>query len=313
MSVYTIVSEDQVSAWLKNYAIGHLKKLEGISSGIENTNYFLTTTHGEYVLTLFEKLSLDQLPYYIKLMSHLSHRGIPCPLPMERTDGECLGLLNDKPACIVTKLSGKATVIPTAQHCAEVGTMLAKMHLAAADYPLQIKNCFDLPWCKIFGAQVAPLLPKDEAALLENELAFQSSRDNLSLPRGVIHGDLFRDNVLFEDSRISGLIDFYFSCNESLIFDIAITVNDWCGKSDATLDETLAYSLVSAYNKVRPLTDNEKRAWTFILRAAAFRSWLGRLGYVYFPQPGEITHTKDDGYFRQLLEHYKCHSSQLYI
>lgn len=313
MSVYTSVSEDQASAWLKNYTLGYLDKLEGISSGIENTNFFLTTSHGKYVLTLFEKLSLEQLPYYIKLMSHLAHRGIPCPLPMERTDGECLSILNGKPACIVTRLSGKAVTTPSVHHCEEVGTMLAKIHLAAANYSIRMENWRGLAWWKNFGAQVTPLLSAEDATVLENELVFQSNQDHSSLPQGVIHGDLFRDNVLFQDNRIGGLIDFYFSCNESLIFDIAVTVNDWCGKADATLDETLTHSFVSAYNKVRPLTDDEKRSWTAMLRAAAFRSWLGRLGYTYFPQPGEITHTKDHGHFKRLLEHYAHHPYQLSV
>jgi homoserine kinase type II len=304
MSVFTPVTEDQARAWLKNYTLGHLIKLEGIAAGIENTNFFLTTTHGEYVLTLFEKLSLDELPYYVQLMAHLAHRGIPCPLPIERIDGEYLSLLNGKPACIVTKLAGRPIQTPSSVHCMEVGEMLAEMHLAGGNYKQRMENWRGLKWWKTFVLQVAPLLPQDEANLIRSELNFQEKQDYSSLPQGVIHGDLFRDNVLFVGDRIGGVIDFYFACNETFLFDLAVTVNDWCVRADATLDTVLAESLSSAYHSVRPLSDIEQRAWPAILRAAAFRSWLGRLGYTYFPQPGEITHTKDHGHFRRLLEHH---------
>ncbi|HVK54359.1 MAG TPA: homoserine kinase [Burkholderiales bacterium] len=304
MSVFTPVTEDQAHAWLKNYTLGHLTKLEGITSGIENSNFFLSTNHGEYVLTLFEKLSLEELPFYIDLMSHLAHRGIPCPLPIERIDGRRLDLLNDKPALIVTKLTGKAIQSPSTAHCAEVGEMLAEMHLAGASYPQRMENWRGLRWWKTFVSEVTPLLPEVEANFIKAELAFQEAQDFSPLPQGVIHGDLFRDNVLFVGDRIGGVIDFYFACNETLLFDLAVTLNDWCVRPDATVDVALANSLIDAYHSVRPLTDAERHAWPAILRAAAFRSWLGRLGYTYFPQPGEITHTKDHGHFQRLLEYH---------
>jgi homoserine kinase type II len=304
MSVFTPVTEDQASAWLKNYTLGHLIKLQGIAAGIENSNFFLTTTHGEYVLTLFEKLSMDALPYYAQLMAHLAQRGIPCPLPIERIDGQYLSMLNGKPACIVTKLAGRPVETPSLAECTEVGEMLAEMHLAANSYQQRMENWRGLKWWKSFIPQVASLLPKDEAEFVTTELAFQEKQDYSALPQGVIHGDLFRDNVLFIKDRIGGVIDFYFACNEALLFDLAVTVNDWCVSSNAVVNEAAAKNLVEAYHSVRPLSLIEQETWPAILRAAAFRSWLGRLGYTYFPQSGEITHTKDHGHFRRLLQRH---------
>lgn len=311
MSVFTPVNESQARIWLKNYTIGELTRLQGIAAGIENTNYFLSTTHGEYVLTLFEKLAPDALPYYLHLMAHLAHHGFPCPLPMEKIDGEYLGLLNGKPACIVTRLAGRPIDTPTPAHCAKVGEMLANMHLAGNQYPRHMDNWRGLAWWRRFVPQVMPLLPGNEAELIAAELAFQVRQDYTCLPQGVIHGDLFRDNVLFIDGRIGGVIDFYFACNEALLFDLAIAVNDWCVGKDVRVDAALADNLISAYQAVRGLVDAEQKAWPAMLRAAAFRSWLGRLGYSYFPQPGEMTHTKSHEHFRRLLEYHISHARDL--
>ncbi|MBA2690335.1 MAG: homoserine kinase [Burkholderiales bacterium] len=313
MSVFTPVTESQARLWLKNYTIGQLTGLQGIAAGIENTNYFLTTTHGEYVLTLFEKLSFDELPYYLHLMAHLAHHGIPCPLPMEKRDGEYLSLLNGKPACIVTRLAGRPLEAPSPAHCAQVGEMLANMHLAGTNYQRTMENWRGLKWWQEFVPKVAPLLPDDEACLIASELAFQVAQDYACLPHGVIHGDFFRDNVLFVDGRIGGVIDFYFACNEALLFDLAIAVNDWCAGQDARLESRLADSLIAAYHDIRSLSDAERDKWPAMLRAAAFRSWLGRLGYSYFPQPGELTHTKNDGHFRRLLEYHRNNAVTLKI
>ena len=313
MSVFTAVSADQASAWLKHYTIGHLSKLEGIAAGIENTNYFLTTTHGEYVLTLFEKLTLDELPYYVNLMAHLAQHGIACPLPIGRIDGQYLSVLNGKPACIVTRLAGRPLHRPGTAHCAEVGELLAEMHLAGKSYPRRMENWRGKAWWETFVPRVQPLLSGDEARVVADERNYQGSYDYTALPQGVIHGDLFRDNVLFTGDRIGGVIDFYFACNEALLFDVAVTVNDWCVRSDATLDEAMSEGLLTAYHGTRPLSDQERDAWPAMLRAAAFRSWLGRLGYAYFPQPGEMTHTKDHGHFYRLLQYHIAHPPRLNV
>jgi homoserine kinase type II len=304
MSVFTTVTEDQARAWLKQYTIGALTRLEGIASGAENTNYFLTTTHGEFVLTLFEKLSARELPYYLDLMAHLAHHGIPSPLPIDSIHGSFLGELNGKPACIVTRLSGRPVERPSPEHCAEVGELLAEMHLAARSFPARMDNWRGLSWWMSFAPQAAPRLPAEEAALVQSELQFQCSQKRESLPHGAIHGDLFRDNVLFFENRIAGVIDFYFACDEVLLFDLAITVNDWCMGGDGALDQSRVLPLLQAYDTVRPLLPEEHDAWPAQLRAAAYRTWLGRLGYAYFPQPGEITHTKDHSHFRDILERH---------
>ena len=304
MAVFTRVSEAEARAWLRSYTIGTLVRLEGIASGIENSNYFVTTTHGEFVLTLFEKLGHAELPYYLNLMAHLGRHGIPCPLPIETIAGSALSTLNGKPACIVTRLPGRPVDAPRAVECREVGEMLAEMHVAGATYAAHMDNWRGLAWWERFVPQVVPHLPADEAALARNELAFQRAQDFTGLARGVIHGDLFRDNVLFDTGRIKGVIDFYFACDDALLFDLAVTANDWCVSADAALDMARAAALLAAYHEVRPLAAAERAALPAMLRAAAFRSWLGRLGYRYFPQAGEMTHTKDHGHFRRLIEHH---------
>jgi homoserine kinase type II len=304
MSVFTNVTEHQARAWLKQYTIGALSKLEGIASGVENTNYFLTTTHGEFVLTLFEKLSADKLPYYLDLMAHLARHGIPSALPIADIQGSFLGELNGKPACIVTRLSGRPVQHPDVEHCAEVGELLGEMHLAGKSFPSHMNNWRGSSWWKTFVPEVRPHLTGEAAALLQSELEFQLRQEHGALPRGAIHGDLFRDNVLFFENRIAGVIDFYFACDEALLFDIAITVNDWCVDSDDTLEASRVRALLQAYDALRPLTAEEQQAWPAQLRAAAYRTWLGRLGYVHFPQSGEMTHTKDHAHIRRILQRH---------
>ena len=311
MSVYTQVTAPQAEAWLKRYSIGTLVKLEGISSGIENTNYFLTTSHGEFVLTLFEKLAAQELPYYINLMAHLANHGIPCPKPIAKLDDAFLGELNGKPACIVSRLAGRSLSEPAPAHCAEVGATLADMHLAGQSYKTIMPNAHGPKWWKSFSAQLLPLVPADEANIITEELRFQSLYRLEDIPRGVIHADLFRDNILFVDSRVGGVIDFYFACNDALLYDLAITANDWCVRPDATLDEARVLALLKAYHATRPLTAIEHGAWPAMLRAAAFRSWLGRLGYNYFPMAGEITHTKDHSHFKRILQNHTANQPAL--
>ena len=228
MSVYTTVTEAELKQWLKRYSLGALIELKGIASGIENTNYFVTTSHGRYVLTLFEKLRAEDLPYYINLMAHLARHGIPCPSPIANLENGYLNQLNDKPACIVSCLKGASLTAPTADHCAQVGEMLANMHLAGKSYSVQMPNPRGPSWWRATAPEVMPKLSADDAALLKEELRFQGLYRHQDLPRGVIHADLFRDNVLFDGDTLSGAIDFYYACNDAWLYDLAITVNDWC-------------------------------------------------------------------------------------
>lgn len=304
MSVFTTVTFEQLGGWLNDYAVGTPVELEGIPAGIENTNYFVTTTRGRYVLTLFEKLRPHELPFYLNLMAHLSGRGIPCPNPIANRHGELLGQLNGKPAALVSFLSGKDIVDPQPEHCAQVGAMLANMHLAGESYPLRMDNPRGSKWWKAVAPEILPFLSREEAGLLREEVRFQSLYRFSDLPRGAIHADLFRDNVLFENGRIAGVIDFYFACTDTFLFDVAVTVNDWCMDKNARLDPVRTAALLDSYRAVRRFTAIERGAWPVMLRAAALRFWVSRLYDFYLPRPGELTHAKDPIHFREILRRH---------
>ncbi len=307
MSVFTTVTPQQMSAWLENYSIGALTHLEGIAAGIENTNYFVTTTRGRYVLTLFEKLAAHELPFYLNLMAHLARHGIPAPQPVANLDNDYLGELSGKPASIVTCLPGKDLEHPHAGHCANVGTLLAEMHLSARGYTAGMENPRGPRWWNTALPEVAPFLDAAAAALLKDEIRFQALYRWEDLPRGVVPAALFRDNVLWSADQVGGVIDFYFACNDVLLYDIAIAVNDWCITADGGLDPPRTRALLGAYHRARPFSAVERGAWPAMLRAAALRFWLSRLYDLYLPRPGELTHAKDPRHFQRVLErHVAC-------
>ena len=301
MSVYTSVSEARLSAWLRGYALGDLLELKGIAAGIENTNYFVTTTQGRYVLTLFEKLQPEELPFYLGLMTHLAARGIPCPRPIPDLAGNVLGTLCGKPATFVSRLSGADVERPDVHHCALVGDVLGRMHIAGMDYRYTMPNPRGLDWWQGAALEVRPHMPAADARLLEAELRFQSGYRLDGLPRGAIHADLFRDNVLFDGSALGGVIDCSFACTELLLYDLAITVNDWCIEPSGALDEARAGALLAAYRAVRPITGAERAAWPVMLRAGALRFWVSRLFDLHCPRPGELTFAKDPAHFQRIL------------
>ena len=304
MSVFTSVSIQELQAWLQDYAIGEVVELKGISAGITNTNYFVTTTKNKYVLTLFEHNLMDELPYFIDLMSYLSTHGIPCPQPITNQAGISLHMLNGKPAVLISRLSGQDVTAPNTVHCAEVGRVLAKMHLAGQMFATQPahRNPRDAQWRINTAQKVMPHLPPADQQLLTEALAFQAALDMEPLPKGVIHADLFRDNVLFDGDKIGGLIDFYYACHDALAYDLAIAVNDWCVHADGTLDDARLEAMLSAYQAVRPLTEAEQAAWNSMLRIAALRFWLSRLYDKIYPQDGELTHAKDPDHFKNILK-----------
>lgn len=304
MAVFTSVSEAELTAWLGDYSLGSLLELQGIPSGIENTNYFVTTSNGRFVLTLFEKLTSEELPFYLNLMAHLARHGIPCPCPVANRKNRFLGKLNDKPACVVSRLSGKSITQPGVDHCAAVGAMLGQMHIAGLSFPESMPNARAASWRAITAPQVLPFLSIQDAELLESEVTFHTMNTLNKLPQGVIHADLFRDNVLLDDTQVGGLIDFYFACNDSLLYDVAITVNDWCMGTDGVLEKERTQAFLQAYHSVRQLQDEEREAWPVTLRAAALRFWISRLYDLYLPRDGEMVHAHDPEQFKQILQQH---------
>jgi homoserine kinase type II len=296
---------------LKHYSIGALVRLVGIAAGIENTNYFVTTTHGRYVLTLFEKLKAHELPFYMNLMGHLARHGIPCPQPIADLGNETLGELNGKPASIFTCVPGADLKEVDAAHCATIGELLAEMHLAGQSYAGRMANTRGPQWWDAAAPQITPFLDAPAAAQLETEVRFQALHRLDELPRGAIHADLFRDNVLWDGARVGGIIDFYFACTDALVYDVAIAVNDWCCTPDQALDAPRARALLSAYHHVRPFTAAEYAAWPVMLRAGALRFWVSRLYDFHLPRPGALVHAKDPVYFQRMLEHHIAHPPEL--
>ena len=311
MSVYTTVTPEELSGWLKQYSLGTLVELRGIASGIENTNYFVTTGHGRYVLTLFERLSAADLPYYINLMAHLAHHGIPCPSPIATLQNDYLNRLKGKPACLVSCLKGASITAPAPDHCAQVGEMLANMHLAGSSYPAALANPRGPAWWRATAPKIMPKLNPDEAALLKEELRFQALYRHDELPRGVIHADLFRDNALFDNGILAGVIDFYYACNDAWLYDLAIAVNDWCVTEHGAIDAVRTQAMIEAYHAVRPLSAIERGAWPVMLRAGALRFWLSRLYDFHYPRPGELTHAKDPDHFKRILSSHIAKQGEL--
>ena len=205
MSVFTTVTPDQMRVWLEHYPLGNLLELQGIASGITNTNYFVTTDRGRYVLTLFERNTAEELPFYLDLMAHLADRGIPCPHPVANDHGDYLGMLNGKPASLVSCLKGRSVEAPTVAQCAAMGAMLARMHIAGESFPNPVSNSRGLAWAEATAIELLPLMPESQQAVLQDEVAFQIAFDYAGLPSGIIHADMFRDNVLFEGDQLTVL------------------------------------------------------------------------------------------------------------
>jgi homoserine kinase type II len=310
MSVFTPVSEAEARALLDHYTLGELEKLEGIAQGVENTNYFLTTTTGEYVLTLFEHIPRDDLPFYIGLMDHLAHHDVICPAPLRRDDGEMLTSVNGKPAVIVTRLPGTPEPDPNEHACRAAGRILAQIHVAAVEYDASLDNWRGRAWRESFAQRLQPKLSAAQNALIAAENQYQGMHDDSVLPQGIIHGDFFHDNVLW-DGPDGGVIDFYFACDDALLYDVAIAVNDWCVNRDATLDHVRAHAFLAGYHTGRPLESFERELWPVMLRRAALRTWMGRLGYNYFPRDSHMTIPKDHEFSRRLLEHHIAHAREL--
>ncbi|MBI2748865.1 MAG: homoserine kinase [Burkholderiales bacterium] len=313
MAVYTEVSFDEAKDFLQGLQLGTLQEMAGCSGGIENTNYFVTTDQAAYVLTLFERLSFEQLPFYLRLMKHLAHHGVPVPDPAANRDGDVVHALNSKPAAVVNRLRGKSELAPTAQHCALVGAMLARMHLAGRDFGMRQPNLRGLDWWVETVPVVLPFVPTEEAALLRSELAYQHHVATLpaygALPRGPIHADLFRDNVMFETPTggdgtpaLTGFFDFYFAGVDTWLFDIAVCLNDWCiDLASGTTDLAHTRAFMDAYTAVRPLEEAERTLLPAMARAGALRFWLSRLWDLHLPREANLLQAHDPEHFHRVL------------
>jgi homoserine kinase type II len=301
MSVYTRVERDELERLLSEYAAGTLVAFEGIHSGTDNTNYFVSTDAGRYVLTLFEKLSAEDLPFFLDLTAHLADHGVPCAHPVADRQGRYLRTLKGKPAALVMRLRGWPVDDPGADHCAAVGTALAQLHLAATDFPAERANAYGFSWMQGVIRALSGQMPPADASLMGSELEELSTLESQQLPRGIVHADLFRDNVLFDEDALSGIIDFYFACTDFWLLDLAVTVNDWCSDASGALVASHARALLAAYHSVRPLRVAERDVWPAMLRAAALRFWLSRLQDKLFPRPGEMILVKDPDAFRRIL------------
>lgn len=301
MSVFTTVTFDELAAWLKGYSLGELVELRGIAAGITNTNYAVVTTQGRYVLTLFETLQARELPFYVNLMAHLAHHGIACAAPIANLRDEYIDQLNGKPTIIVSWLEGEPVDLPSPAQCRALGAMLAQMHRASDTYAGRMPNPRGPAWWNAAAPKLYGYLEADDATMLRNEVALQARHRFAHLPSGVVHADLFRDNVLMHGEQIGGFIDFYYACNDILIYDVAITLNDWCSLPDGEIDPERAQALLAGYQSVRAFNAVEREAWPTMLRAAALRFWVSRLWDWHKPQSGELTFRKDPTVFQRLL------------
>lgn len=303
MSVFTTLNLEEVRAWLRDFDIGEVKELRGIAAGVTNTNYFVITQNSRYVLTIFEHNKLEELPYYVDLMTHLAEHGVLCPTPIIDKNGLALHMLKGKPALVVSCLKGSDTAMPNISQCVEVAKTLAHMHIVGQNYVRKSHNPLGEDWRNVTAQQVLQKLSTAEQVLLKTELEFQDKLDLSKLPHGVVHGDLFRDNVLFDGDKLGGFIDFYYACDDSLAYDVAIAVNDWCVLADGSFDEGKLNAFLSAYQAVRPFTASENASWHALLRGAALRFWLSRLFDFHYPAEGELTHAKDPDHFKRILQH----------
>jgi homoserine kinase type II len=314
MAVYTVVSFEEASELLRQLKLGELTALTGCTGGIENTNYFVTAEHNaqihEYVLTLFERLTMDQLQFYLRLMKHLAQAGIPVPNPSPNAQGQLAFEICGKPAVVVNRLPGKHALDPTPAHCAQVGAMLAKMHLAGRDFELSQPNLRGLTWCNDTVPKVLPYLSNSQQALLQHELDYQKQVAGratfATLPRGAVHADLFRDNAMFDtldgEPILSGIFDFYFAGIDTWIFDLAICLNDWCIDLATGMPKAQnTHHFIASYNAVRPLHDAERDLLPAMLRCGALRFWLSRLWDMHLPREASLLQAHDPEHFERVL------------
>ena len=301
MSVYTTIDQSELQDFLGHYSVGALVDFEGISDGIENTNYFVNTDQARFVLTIFEHHSFEEMQYFLNLMHHLADHGVPSANPVADDAGQYLRMFKGKPAALVERLNGGSIRETTLGHCEQLGEAMGKLHSAGLSFEQHRDNPRGPHWFAQTARQVLGKLSAAEQNLLNDELQFQGDSRDANIPRGVIHADLFRDNCLWDGDRLSGIIDFYYACDDVLLYDLAVAVNDWCCNADFSLDRDKTVTLLRAYHQQRAFEDNEQQYWPTMLRAGALRFWLSRLYDKHFPREGDLVHTKNPDEFRAIL------------
>ncbi|HYM17537.1 MAG TPA: homoserine kinase [Micropepsaceae bacterium] len=317
MAVYTDVSFEELEVFLNAYELGHAHVFKGIAEGVSNSNYFIQTNKGSYILTVYEtRVEAKDLPFYLGLMEHLAGKGIPCPTPVHARDGSVTRSLNEKPAAILGFLDGVSLRRPTVEHCAHAGRALAELHEAGANFPLRLENALGLKgWAKLAAdcAKDADSVADGLRTLIEKELEALSRAWPKDLPQGVIHADMFPDNVLFIDDRVSGIIDFYFACDDSYAYDLAVTLNAWCFEIDGAYNVTKGRALIAGYQGKRKLAASEIAALPLLCRGAALRFLLTRLYDWINRDPSALVRVKDPReYVRRLRFHKNVKSAEAY-
>ncbi len=317
MAVYTDVSDEELTAFLAQYDVGRLISVKGIAEGVENTNYLIRTSQQPLILTLYEKRVAEaDLPFFLGLMEHLAAKSVPCPTPVRDRNGKALQCLAGRPAALITFLDGFSVRRPLVEHCALLGSALAELHLASQDFAMRRENALSVEgWGKLVR-QTAPRADECLPGLAEEiaqEYAYLRKAWPANLPSGVIHADLFPDNVFFLDGRISGLIDFYFACNDFFAYDIAICMNAWCFEQPNMINVTKARALLRGYNQVRPLDKEEKRMLPLFARGASLRFLLTRLYDWFNTSQNALVRPKDPlEYRRKLRFHQQVNSVEDY-
>lgn len=316
MSVYTVIQQAELEAFLQDYDVGTLSSYEGISAGIENTNYFVNTEKDgqlqQFVLTVFEHHTFDELPYFLNIMAFMAEHAIPTAHPEPTLSNGYLKSIQSKPAALVERLKGGGVELPTTvKQCQVMGEQMARFHLAGQDFEDFRENDRNLDWMQTTFDLIQSHLPDDETALISEEIHTLSNYEWETLPQGVIHADLFCDNALFDGDELSGIIDLYYACNGPLLYDLAVMVNEWCRLPDLTFDTEKVEIVLSSYQKLRELTWQEKEIWPYALRLAALRFFLSRLKDKHIPREGEMTQIKDPNVFKAVLNYHRENAQPL--
>lgn len=301
MSVFTSVCTSDIEQFLKHYHCGELTDFQGIIEGISNSNFHLTATGGEFILTIYEHIETEQLEKILELQDHLHQSGVSCAKIMKTQSGALFNSLANKPASIIEKLPGNTKFSVTNHLCQQIGLTLAQFHLSAVNFDFAIQNPRGAAWISAISTKLMQHLSAKDQKILRQELDFLSRYSQLSLPAGAIHADLFPDNALVKDDILTGIIDFDLACHEVYLFDLCISINAWCSQPDGQLDRILMRDMLTAYSSVRSLTQDENISIPMMLRTTALRFWLSRLNDKIFPADGELTFNKDPDEFKNIL------------